>query len=152
MRDDETTDLWSFDAPGEVPDAEEAWVGGVGDLGDSRAAEIVQHVEGYQEYIKILRDLIKKELGESFFLYRAMTREQLKSWSEVKPRLSYFGFSVNQAVAESWHKLAMNKGKSLIIVRGEFTPDDVLMRGHTGEKELVVMGRKINIKKLDVRF
>jgi hypothetical protein len=145
-------DLWDYvpDDP-DILDLEDAWKGGIADLGDQRAAQAIQHVPSYPQYIETVRSLVAESLGQSFTLYRSMSREQLDEWLQVKPRLQNFAFTSRKQVAMSWRNFAgHSKDNEMLVVSGVFSPEAVVMRGKAAEYELVISGMRLKPKDLRV--
>ena len=143
--------LWDYvpDDP-DILDLEGMWKGGVADFGDQRAAEAIQNVPSYPQYIETIRDFVEKSLGHSFTLYRAMPRKQLEAWLKVKPRLQNFSFTSRKQVAVSWNNFAAHSDNDMVVVTGVFTPAAVVMRGKAEEDELVISGMRLKPADLKV--
>ena len=119
--------------------AEEAWIGGVGDLGDPEAARVVDQLPGYDRYKAGLQRSLRKKLGAKWTMYRAMTVPKLRAWRDgdwVGP----LGFTMSKRRALLWGNVLSMRGKNLVIVAATVTPDIVVMQGHPGEEELVLDG------------
>jgi hypothetical protein len=134
-----------------IEDAESIWIGGVGTFGDPDVAYQVQNVPGYFRYRGTMEDIIRKQLGDSFTMYRAMTKEKLAEWrrgASVGP----VGLTLRKRVAVNWENLAAFsiKGTKLVVVKTKVQPEWVIMRGSPEESELVVDGDEISAHTLKV--
>ena len=122
-----------------IEQLEHLWIGGVGDLGDNRAARVIDRVKGYKEYIKAIR----QALPSKFIAYRSMEKDQFEDWKDGYG-VGYIGVTFSKQVAKSWTKLAQvqlskSKGKQ-ILLSIPITRKSLRMRGHEGENEIVVDG------------
>lgn len=87
---------------------EEAWAGGVGDLGDPEAAEMIVFVKGYPKYRREVVREVRNKYGRNIKVYRSMSVDEYKAW-EAGMRIKPTGWTVFKDLALNWHKLVMAK-------------------------------------------
>ena len=134
-----------FDEAEQIPESEgvsiirENWVGGVSGLGDRDGVYDLHRVQGGKQYIKRVKDFVKKKLGGNFKGYRLMSADELEELKTGAMGSQFVSFTLNPKVAEAFRNLpAHSKRKDMVVVEMDLTPDHVVMLGHPGEQELVV--------------
>ena len=138
---------------------EDMWAGGVGDVGERLAGEVMRSggmletSEGikapsyYEEYKGKLQDLAVKELGKDFVGYRLMSRAEMedmlkggksigdvKSYSLDKDKALAFKNFANEAFTDR------ETGKprtDLVLAEAPLNYEGLVMRGKADEKEVV---------------
>jgi hypothetical protein len=135
-----------------ILEAEAAWAGGVADFGDREAGIFVQQMPGYFDYRGTIEDELRHQLGDQFWMYRAMTEEAYQGWAageDVGP----VGFTLNETFARGWKNFAgMERflgGRELVIVQAPVRPEWVVMRGKAEEEEVVVDGNQVSFDTLE---
>ena len=141
---------------------EDEYQGGVGNLGNKDAAMVMQmgnmyklgEFNGpsyYQEYLDKLHEYTLNTLGKEFKVYRLTRKDEMESFlnpdrpDEATDPKS-FSLSKNKALAFQglWHDLFTTKeGKpreDLVLIETVVPYDSLIMRGHSGEDEIVVNG------------
>jgi hypothetical protein len=122
----------------EVQDAESAYVGGVGDLGDPEAANWLVFRDSYDEYQSALHQAVQHYLGNSFSAYRLMSTDNYEDWVEGGD-LGFMSVSLSRRIAEAFKKFtAFRDRNDLVLVQIHVPYDAVVMRGHESEAELVI--------------
>jgi hypothetical protein len=129
--------------------AEEAWSGGIADLGDSRAALVIQQMPGYFDYRGTIEDELRRQLGLSWTMYRAISPAQMREWKDGGD-LGPMGFTLSKKVAMGWGNIAAMRGRSLFVIAAKVEPDMVVMRGKEEEWEIVVDANKISYHTLRI--
>lgn len=129
--------------PEGIAAAEEAWAGGVANLGDATAGQAVQGMPGYFDYRSKLEDAARRTVGDRFTVWRAATQEQLDDWANGAD-IGPVGVTLERRFADNWHRLAANRGRNLKVVEFEATPNDIVMRGKPEEAELVIDANNIS--------
>lgn len=138
--------LSEMDPSEDIQDAEFMWAGGVGDLGDPEAANIVQTFPDYDDYIEEVRGIVHRVLGDSFTVYRSMSVEAYEDW-ESGADIGYIGVTLNPDVARAWKNLAM-VSKDRSVVEFDISPESIVMRGKPEEEELVIDGNLVSFHTL----
>jgi 2'-5' RNA ligase len=131
----------------EIQELEEAWVGGVADFGDARAAEAIQNVEGYEEYRQSIADTLRKHLGDSITAYRSMSPNEYEDWTQGGGPQGLVGVTLDPEVAKHWEKFALNT-EPRTVASFQIDPAHVVMRGSRNESEIVVDADWIEQKQL----
>jgi hypothetical protein len=142
-------DLSDVPVTDDIQELEQAWAGGVADLGDPSAALVVQEVDGYEEYKAALVKVLKRKMGKQFTMYRAVSDEQFEEWRDGAS-MGPLSFTFDRSLAKNWKKIAPLQGKKFIIVSTLIQPEWVIMRGKEEESELVVDGDSISYHTLAV--
>ena len=119
--------------------AEEAWAGGVGDLGDPEAPYIAQQMPGYGDYRGTMEDLLRAKLGDSFVMYRSIAPSEWTEWREGLVQ-DCRGFTFNHALACAWHHVAGHRSKERLVMMAIVSPQAAILRGQAAEAELVLDG------------
>ena len=141
---------------------EDEYQGGVGNLGNKDAAMVMQMgdlyklgefngPEYYQEYIDKLHEYTLNTLGKEFKVYRLTRKDEMEAFlnpdrPEEATDTKSFSLSKNRALAFQglWHDLFTTKeGKpreDLVLIETVVPYDSLIMRGHSGEHEIVVNG------------
>jgi len=141
---------------------EDEYQGGVGNLGNKDAAMVMQMgdlyrlgefngPEYYQEYIDKLHEYTLNTLGKEFKVYRLTRKDEMESFlnpdrSDEATDPKSFSLNKNRALAFQglWHDLFTTKeGKpreDLVLIETVVPYDSLIMRGHSGEHEIVVNG------------
>lgn len=135
--------IWAMEPPAPIRELEEAWVGGVGDLGTSEAAYAIQSLDEFGPYQDAIQQALRHSYGDTIPMYRALTRDALADWrngADIGP----VSFTTSRGHAEAWPKLAMNEGKDYTVVQTDVPTSAVLMRGSEPEAELVIDGNAIS--------
>ena len=139
---------------------EDEYQGGVGNLGNKDAAMVMQMgdlyrlgefngPEYYQEYIDKLHEYTLNTLGKEFKVYRLTRKDEMESFlnpdrSDEATDPKSFSLNKNRALAFQglWHDLFTTKeGKpreDLVLIETVVPYDSLIMRGHSGEHEIVV--------------
>ena len=123
-----------------INDLEQRWAGGVADFGDAQAAIEIQSDPDYEAYVSNVRFSAEQNLGEDFYLYRYMTREQLNQAKEGTLETP-IGASLSKQTAASFSKFAGFKNApkaDRVLVKIKATPDSIVMMGSENESELVI--------------
>jgi hypothetical protein len=118
----------------------DSWTGGVSGLGERAGAYDLFRIEGGPEYTKRLRDLIRQTLGESFFGYRLMHKNEAEALlaGDVGDIVS-FTTDIKTAIAfANVSALKDTPKEDFVIFKMPLTPEHVVMLGNPGERELVV--------------
>jgi hypothetical protein len=125
--------------PEGVAAAEENWIGGIADLGDAEAGELVQAMPGYFDYRSAIEEGLQREFGDEVVMYRAFSDEAYKAWASGDYQRPA-GWTVRREVAENWHKVAVNAlaHRNLTVYEVRVPVSAVVMRGSRNEGELVV--------------
>ena len=118
---------------------EDAWIGGLGDFGDPIAGVYVRNHPHYDKYLRLVQDQARERLGDKIKVFRSVSRNRLDNWAdEVNP----IGVTTNERLARNWKNLSAKRtGKDAgerVVVEFNITPDDIVMRGHDQEAELVI--------------
>lgn len=142
------SDVWALEPPEAVREYEEAWIGGVGDLGDADAAYSIQELPEYAGYRASVQQAVQATHGPLLTLYRAITPERLAEWADGAD-IGPMGFSLSKSVAQRWPQLAVNQGKTFKLIRVSAPVTAVVMRGAEAEQELVIDANEISFS--DVR-
>jgi len=141
---------------------EDEYQGGVGNLGNKDAAMVMQMgdlyklgefngPEYYQEYIDKLHEYTLNTLGKEFKVYRLTRKDEMEAFlnpdrPEEATDPKSFSLNKNRALAFQglWHDLFTTKeGKpreDLVLIETVVPYDSLIMRGHSGEHEIVVNG------------
>jgi len=139
---------------------EDEYQGGVGNLGNKDAAMVMQMgdlyklgefngPEYYQEYIDKLHEYTLNTLGKEFKVYRLTRKDEMEAFlnpdrPEEATDTKSFSLSKNRALAFQglWHDLFTTKeGKpreDLVLIETIVPYDSLIMRGHSGEDEIIV--------------
>lgn len=136
-------ELEDLQAPAEVAEAEEAYSGGVADLGDADAAYWVQAVEAYPAYRAALAEAAQAHLGSRFTVWRAMTADAREEW-EAGADIGPISVTFNSGLAKAWNRLAINQGRGFHVAQFEATPAMIVMRGKLEEQEIVIDGNEVS--------
>jgi 8-oxo-dGTP pyrophosphatase MutT (NUDIX family) len=125
--------------------AEDAWAGGVADFGDPEAAIMVQGMPGYFDYRGSLEDELRRQLGDEFEMYRAITPEKMAGW-QAGEDLMPMGFTFSMDLAKSWSNFApiSARKQKLVLIKVKVRPEHVIMRGKEEESELVIDANQIS--------
>ena len=132
--------------------AEENWRGGLADFGDRESAYLIQNMPGYFEYRGHLQDAARNILGNSFPVYRLMSRDQFEEWqsgADIGP----IAVSFDPHWSEAFRKFAGFKpeqAEAAMLVEITANPESIVMRGKTEEAEVVLDANMINAS--DVRL
>ena len=141
---------------------ENEYKGGVGNLGNKDAAAVMQMgdlstlggfvgPQYYQEYMDKLHGYTLNTLGKEFKVYRLSRKDEMESFlnpdrpDEATDPKS-FSLSKDKALAfkDLWHDLFTTKEgkprKDLVLIETTVPYDSLIMRGHSGEHEIVVNG------------
>lgn len=119
-------------------DAQEAWIGGVGDFGNPEAAYAIQRHPEYYEYKDALQQSLEQNLGDPFVAYRLLPKAQLEMW-EQGTDLPPMGVSVSKKHAEAFRRFAHNVGREdLVLIAMPVPTEAAIMLGHEGEQEIVI--------------
>jgi hypothetical protein len=127
----------------DIEDLEDTWNGGIADLGDPEAAFVIQYVSGYRRYRESLVTALKAQLGPSWTMYRAMSKDE---WEEAQASAEItrpVSWTFSKQLALNWANLAAVKGKR-VVAQAEITPDAVWMRGKPEEAELVLIANEVS--------
>jgi hypothetical protein len=127
-----------IEVDGDIADMEEAWAGGVADLGDPRAAEAIKKVPGYRQYKEKLDAALRDSLGDKWTMARAMERSDWEDLSNGFSPTPAISATFNRDLAYKWPNLAQNKGRDMVVVEFPVEPVAVIMRGSKNEAELVL--------------
>lgn len=138
---------------------EDAYQGGVADLGDPKAASKITNYSDYKEYQKMIQDYFKENVGDEFVTYRLTTEEDAKKFldKDVKSyKAKSFTMSPSQAISfayfanEKFMDMDTYQPKdNLVLLEVPIKPEHLVMRGKSGEKEVVAKTNKID--KSDIR-
>ena len=141
---------------------ENEYMGGVGNLGNKDAAAVMQMgdlyslgefngPQYYQEYMDKLHGYTLNTLGKEFKVYRLSRKDEMEAFlnpdrpDEATDPKS-FSLSKDKALAfkDLWHDLFTTKEgkprKDLVLIETTVPYDSLIMRGHSGEHEIVVNG------------
>lgn len=123
----------------ELHDAEALWVGGVADFGDKRAAQIIQHVPGYEDYINAFRTALKRHLGWPLILYRTMPTHAV---DEIATGGGGYSTEWATSLSLEWVKRFAAKfhhtePQSIVEIRIN-DPQAIIMRGSENEAEVII--------------
>lgn len=129
--------------------AEEAWVGGIADVGDREAAAHIQGMPGYFDYKSALEDTARQTLGDNFTVYRTMSREQYDAWKNGED-IGPVSTTLSRDVADGWRNFAGNADRDTVTVAIEATPNDIVMAGKRGEHELIIDGNAVDGGKVNL--
>lgn len=122
----------------EIEEAEEMWAGGIADFGDPRAARVIVRVPGYRQYLKSLKQVLKKSLGSRWTMYRALSEDEAEDM-QTGGALGPKGYTMRLQVAKDWKRFAAHKTpEKIVIVKANVVPEMVIMRGKPEEAELVL--------------
>lgn len=121
----------------EVEAAEDAYIGGVADLGDPEAVNWLVFRDNYEPYQKALQSAIQKVLGNTFIAYRIMHEEEYEEWLSGAD-IGFKSISTEQRVVEGLAKFHIYKDADTVVIKLRVPADSVLMRGHESEAELII--------------
>jgi len=138
---------------------EDAYQGGVADLGDPKAASKITKYDDYKEYQTMIQNYFRENVGDQFVTYRLTTEEDAKKFlnTDVKSyQAKSFTMSPRQAISFAYFAnekfMDMNTYQpkdNLVLLEVPIKPEYLVMRGKSGEKEVVAKTNKID--KSDIR-
>lgn len=129
-------DLGGVAVSTEVEEMEDAWNGGVADLGNRAAAIHVVAAPGYREYKESLDAELTRQLGPAWVMYRSFRNDDYLDWLNAA-MMGPTSWTFSKKFALDFAKVAAHAGEERIVVEAEVTPDAVIMRGKEDESELV---------------
>jgi hypothetical protein len=135
--------IWNAPTSTTIQEFEDAHQGGVADLGDETAKDLITLIPSYNRDIAAIRQSIRDSLGDSFTLYRSMSREQLANWRNGEDVGAMSG-TVVEGIARRFTNLAAVRDKNRVVVAVTVTPDMIVMRGSQSEAELVFDANEIS--------
>jgi hypothetical protein len=135
--------IWDAPTSTTIQDFEDAHQGGVADLGDETAKDLITLIPSYTRDIAAIRQSIRDSLGNSFTLYRSMSRKQLANWRNGEDVGAMSG-TVVEGIARRFTNLAAVQDKDRVVVAVTVTPDMIVMRGSQNEAELVFDANEIS--------
>ena len=140
---------------GSIEDYEYAYHGGVGDLGNNRAAISIQQTEAYPDYRMWVEEQAQNFLGDEFTGFRiANTKEvmsllnnqkknKIKSYT-LNPRQAIgFGYMANEAFMDP---ITTYPRGDLVIIESPIKSESLVMRGRPEESEVVTDTTGVSIK------
>jgi hypothetical protein len=142
-QDEALARVWDVPVSKAMQEFEEAHVGGIADLGDPEAKNYIPLAEGFEKDIAQVRTALRKELGESFTMYRSMSKDQLAAWRNGEDIGNMSG-TLSLGLARRVINFAAVKDKDRVVVSFQVSPDDIVMRGSLNERELVFDGNAIS--------
>ena len=140
---------------GSIEDYEYAYHGGVGDLGNNKAAISIQQTEAYPDYRMWVEEQAQTFLGDEFTGFRiANTKEvmsllnnqkknKIKSYT-LNPRQAIgFGYMANEAFMDP--DTTYPRG-DLVIIESPIKSESLVMRGRPEETEVITDTTGVSIK------
>lgn len=146
---DALASIWNMTVPEVIQQFEDAHVGGIADLGDSEAKNLISSVPNYEQFQQRLANTIRSSFGNSFSVFRSMSQSELDNWKNGED-MGALSVTFSKSVADGFTNLAAVKDKNRVVVRIFITPDMVIMRGSENEQELVVDGNQISFSDIKV--
>jgi len=119
--------------------AEEAWRGGIADLGDRQSASMIQQMPDYTAYAEALRASLATRIGFPLTVYRAMPEDAVEEFM-ASPYSTEWATSLQARTAEGFARAAAHRTKSsMVLLRITVRdPAAIIMRGKFEEAELVI--------------
>ena len=140
---------------GSIEDYEMAYHGGVGDLGDSRAALSIQQTEIYPDYRMWVEEQAQNFLGDEFKAFRITNTKEvmnllnnqkknvIKSYTLNPNQAVRFGYMANEAFMDP---ITTYPRGDLVIIESPVKSESLVMRGRSEEAEVVTDTTGVSIK------
>ena len=142
-RTDAHGSIWAMPVPKVIQRFEDAHVGGIADLGNPDAKNMISSVPNYEQFKQRLANTIRSAFGNSFSVYRSMSQGEMDNWKNGED-MGALSVTFSKSVADGFTNLAAVKDKNRVVIQITITPDIVVMRGSENEQELVVDGNAIS--------
>lgn len=128
---------------------EDAWIGGVADLGNKEAAIAIQNTPHYSEYQQALADELRRQYGNEFRVWRSTTQAEVDEWN-AGADIGPVATTTQKNRAMRWGGLAAVKKKNRVVVTFMARPEMAVIRGSEAEAEVVIDGNQVSANELEL--
>lgn len=129
-----------------------------GDIVPEQYAMMAQQLPGYDRFIELARNMVRKSLGEEFPVYRGFKQtERLARRPAQEGTFPITSFSLDPSIGQQWAQTyAEASRKPAHLLKGKATPDSVMgllpkRDTHGHEEELVIDPLKMKALQLTAR-